>query len=187
MRPLLIGICGRSCSGKSTVSKRLEELYKDFLHINQDSFFKKGLDNYENPESLMMDKFIDSLKKLREGDSIYIPTWKDTENKLVSSKKIIIVEGFLLFIDEEIVDLFDKKIFVDVSDEILLKRRIKRSADIYDTFEYTKNVCIPESKKYEQIQKERADVVIDGNQSKENILKEVEEYLNTNNLIKIKR
>ena len=40
-KPVIIGVCGRSCSGKSTVIKELEEKYKGkFLHINQDKFFK---------------------------------------------------------------------------------------------------------------------------------------------------
>ena len=41
IKPIIIGVCGRSCSGKSTVIKELEERYKgEFLHINQDKFFK---------------------------------------------------------------------------------------------------------------------------------------------------
>jgi len=160
MKPLLIGICGRSCSGKSTVSKRLGEIYEDILYLKQDKFFRKGLDNYDRPESLMMDKFIDSLKKLRKGNIVYIPSKMSTEifDKLVFSKNIIIVDGFLLYVNKEVVNLLDKKIFVEVSDENLLNRRLKRGGD-FDNYEYTINVCIPESKKYEDIQRERADVI----------------------------
>lgn len=42
IKPFIIGVCGRSCSGKSTVVKELEKKYAGkFLHINQDKFFRK--------------------------------------------------------------------------------------------------------------------------------------------------
>jgi len=43
--PLIIGVCGRSCSGKSTVVMELVERYTDVLHITQDKFFKIKADN----------------------------------------------------------------------------------------------------------------------------------------------
>lgn len=186
MKPILIGICGRSCSGKSTVSKRLEEIYEDSLNINQERFFRKKSDNRERPESLMMDRFIYSLKELIRGNSVYIPSKICTEvfDRLVYPKKIIIVDGFLLYVNEEVVNLLDKKIFIEVSDENILSRRIKRGGD-FDNYEYTTEICIPESKKYEQVQRERADVIINGNQSREGILKDVDKYIREyiNNLI----
>lgn len=189
MKPLLIGVGGRSCSGKSTISKKLEEIYEDVLHIKQDKFFKKGLDIYESPKTLMMNEFYSCLKRLKEGNSVLVPSeWRtETLDRLISPKKFIVVEGFLLYVNENITNLFDKRIFIDVSDETILNRRVKRGDSHYNTFEYTKNICIPASKRYENIQRERADIIINGNQSEESILKEVEKYLNTHNLINLKR
>ena len=36
---------------------------------------------------------------------------------------------------------------------------------------------IPESKKYEKIQRERADIIIDGNKSKEEVLMEITDHI----------
>lgn len=183
IKPLVIGVCGRSCSGKSTVVKELEEKYKgEFLHINQDKFFKVEADNWERPESLRMDRLIYSIKKLKNGQSTHIPGHRYTEvfDREVKPHKVIIVEGYLLFVDKELSDLFDKKIWVDVSDANIVYRRTKRDGTS-SNIDYTMNVVIPESKKYEQIQRKRADVVIDGNRTKGEIIKEFEELIKKEN------
>ena len=178
-KPFIIGVCGRSCSGKSTVVKELEERYKgSVLHINQDKFFKKKADNFEVPECLRTDRLIYSIKKLKNWETTHIPShrWTEVFDREVKPHKVIIVEGYLLFVDGELSSLFDKKIWVEVSDLNLLYRRTKRdntSAGI----DYTMNVVIPVSKKYEQIQRKRADVIIDGNNSKEEIIKDIERYM----------
>ncbi|HIH25849.1 hypothetical protein J4476_04850 [Candidatus Woesearchaeota archaeon] len=171
-KPIVIGVCGRSCSGKSTVVNELEEKYKGkFLHINQDKFFKVKSNNWEAPESLRTDKLIYSLKKLKNGESTHIPShrWTEVFDMEIQPHKVVIVEGYLLFVNEELNKLFDKKIWVDISDLNLIYRRLKRSNDI-EQLDYTMNVVIPESKKYEKIQKEKADIIIDGNQAKEKII-----------------
>ena len=171
-KPIVIGVCGRSCSGKSTVVNELEEKYKGkFLHINQDKFFKVKSNNWEAPESLRTDKLIYSLKKLKNGESTHIPShrWTEVFDMEIQPHKVVIVEGYLLFVNEELNKLFDKKIWVDISDLNLIYSRLKRSNDI-EQLDYTMNVVIPESKKYEKIQKEKADIIIDGNQAKEKII-----------------
>ena len=178
-KPLIIGVCGRSCSGKSTVVKDLEEKYKGgFLRINQDKFFKVKADNWERLDSLRMDRLIYSIKKLKNGLSTHIPStgWTEIFDREVKPHKVIIVEGYLLFVDKELSKLFDKKIWVDVSDANLLYRRTKRdgtSANI----DYTMNVVIPESKKFEGLQRKEADIIIDGNKTKEEITKGIEEHI----------
>ena len=178
MKPFIIGVSGRSCSGKSSVIKELETRYKDFLHINQDKLFKTKADNWESPDSLRIDRLIYSLKKLRKGESTHIPIhrWTEVFDREVTPHKVIIVEGYLLFVEEELSKLFDKKIWVEVSDENILYRRLKRDGNM-EGLDYIKNVVIPESKKYEKIQQKRADIIIDGNKTKEEITNELEEYI----------
>lgn len=176
IKPLIIGVCGRSCSGKSTVIKELEEKYKgEFLHINQDKFFKVKADNWESPESLRIDRLIYSIKKLKNGQSTHIPShrWTEVFDREVKPHKIIIVEGYLLFVDAELSNLFDKRIWVEVSDANILYRRTKRDGTSKH-IDYTMNVVIPESKKYEEIQRKRADIIIDGNKTKEEIIEDME-------------
>ena len=176
IKPLVIGVCGRSCSGKSTVVRGLEQKYKgDFLHINQDKFFKVKSDNWESPNSLRLDRLIYSIKKLKSGQSTHIPShrWTEVFDREVKPHKIVIVEGYLLFVDDRLSNLFDKKIWVDVSDTNILYRRTKRDGPSKN-IDYTMNIVIPESQKYEEIQRNKADIIIDGNKSKDEIIKEVE-------------
>ena len=179
MKPFVIGVSGRSCSGKSTVIKELEEKYQgEFLHINQDKFFKIKADNWESPDSLRLDRLIYSIKKLRSGQLTHIPShrWTEVFDREVKPHKVIIVEGYLLFVNKELNKLFDKKIWVEVSDINLLYRRLKRFNDINE-LDYAMNVVIPESKKYEELQRKEADILIDGNKSKEEIIQEIERYI----------
>jgi len=177
--PIIIGISGRSCSGKSTVVKELEEKYRgDFLHINQDKFFKIRADNWESPESLRFDRLIYSLKKLKKGQTTHIPShrWTEVFDREIKPHKIILVEGYLLFVNKELNKIFDKKIWVEVSDLNILYRRTKRD-NTSKNIDYTYEVVIPESKKYEKKQQEEADIIIDGNKNKDEIIKDVENYL----------
>ncbi len=179
IKPLVIGVCGRSCSGKSTVIKELEEKYKgEFLHINQDKFFKVKADNWESPESLRIDRLVYSIKKLKNGQLTHIPShrWTEVFDREVKPHKLIIVEGYLLFVNAELSNLFDKKIWVDISDANILYRRTKRDGTSKH-IDYTMNNVIPESKKYEEIQRKRADIIIDGNKTKEEIIQEIERHI----------
>lgn len=179
IRPFIIGVGGRSCSGKSTIIKELEEKYKgEFLHINEDKFFKIKAENWERPEALRFDKLIEAVKLLRENKNAFIPThrWTEKFDREVKPYKIIIIEGYLLFVNEELNKLFDKKIWVDVSDVNLLYRRLKRFNDI-NQLDYAMNIVIPESKNYELIQRKEANIIINGNEEKKEIIKEFEEHL----------
>lgn len=179
IKPIIIGIGGRSCSGKSTVIKELREKYGgEIEHIEQDKFFKIKADNWESPESLRIDRLIYSIKKLKRGQSTHIPThrWTEIFDREVKPSKIIIIEGYLLFVNAELSNLFDKKIWVDVSDANIVYRRTKRDGTSKN-LDYTMNKVIPESKKYEEIQKNRADIIIDGNKTKEEIIKKLDKYI----------
>ncbi len=178
IKPLVIGFCGRSCSGKSTVVKELKEKYKGtILNIIQDKFFKVKADNWESPDSLRIDRLTYSIKKLKSGKSTHIPShrWTEVFDREVKPHKVIIVEGHLLFVDDELSNLFDKKIWIDVSDANILIRRTKR--DGTSNIKYVLEKVIPESKKYEEIQRKRADIIIDGNKTKEEIIQEMERYI----------
>lgn len=178
-KPIVIGVSGRSCSGKSTVVKKLEEKYKGkFLHINQDKFFKKKAENWEAPEALRNDKLIEALKRLKNNKTAFIPShrWTEVFDREVKPHPAIIVEGYLLFTDKNLLNLFDKKVWVDVSDFNMLFRRLKRVGKI-NHLDHIKNHIIPESKKYESKQKKHADFIINGNKNEKEILEKLEQHL----------
>lgn len=182
MKPFIIGLCGRSCSGKSTIASEIEKSYPNILYIKQDKFTKLPYNsiNWESPESLRNDRLIHSIKRLKNGLPTFIPSCACTEvfDRVVCSTDYVLVEGFLLFADNELYPLFDKRVWIDVSDKNLIERRITRAGNgDLDTINYIKNKLIPCSKKYEQLQKSRAHVIIDGNKNKNDVIEDFRKFV----------
>jgi uridine kinase len=129
---VLIGITGASGSGKTYFSK---ELKLDI--ISMDDYYK-GIDmmddnNFDNPNAIDFNKFKKDLKLLKLGKVIKKPIYDFKIHKRVghndfSPSKYLIVEG-LFVLDKRIIDLFDILIFIEVSKETCLNRRIKRDID----------------------------------------------------------
>lgn len=144
-KPIIIGIAGGTGSGKTSVAN---EIVKDLLKSNveillleQDSYYVK-LDhltfeeriklNYDHPDYIDFDLIIEHLDKLLNWESIEKPLYDFTiynrikEVEVVEPKKVIIIEGILIFSVEKLRKYFDMKIFVDTDDDVRLLRRIRR-------------------------------------------------------------
>ncbi len=177
--PYIIGICGRTNSGKSTVVAEIERTLPNVLHIKQDKFFKLPNDksiNWETPEALRNDQLIYTIKRLKNNLSAHIPShaWTEIFDREVYPKDYILIEGYLLFAVDELYPLFDKRVWIDVSDEVLITRRLNRASNgKLDDIEYVKNVVIPYSKQYESLQKSRAHIIIDGNRDKDKVVEDI--------------
>ena len=86
MRSLIIGIAGGSGSGKSTIAKALQKkihennlliikqdsYYKDLSHI---SYRKRIIQNFDHPDSLDIELFENHMKRLKNGETIYMPDY----------------------------------------------------------------------------------------------------------------
>lgn len=187
-RPLIIGICGRSCSGKSSVSRALKAINpRNILHIEADNFAKavtphrfNGFENLDHPSTIKFGKLIKAIRMLQAGKSTNIPKKRGERRHTlkVNPKKIIIVDGFLIFSHEDLVGLFDKKIFIDVSDETIRIRRFARNRyPKFDGADYVNKVVIPFSKRYEALQKAQADIVVSGEGSEEYLIHRIRQHL----------
>lgn len=178
----LIGVANPSCSGKSTAIQSFLTLNftDDIAYVNLDNFFKKkaarkycGFDNWEIKDSLMFDELLKCLMQLKRGEPTLIPEmgWTEDFNKLIYPKKIILIDGFILFIDKRINSLLDLKIFIDARTENLLIRRVKREG--YESREYIIKVVIHHYKKYHTTLLKRSDVIIDGNKDESYVKSEL--------------
>jgi len=120
-RRLVVGICGSTCSGKSTLTKLLVKHFKcvePYHHL--DNYWKlasamrtrMGFVDGENPEALRMDDFIESLARRRQ---------------MASEDRILFVDGFLLYSNQKIIELLDVKMFVSISKSTCFERRLARN------------------------------------------------------------
>jgi uridine kinase len=139
----------------------------------------KNYADWEQPQALRFDKLIECIDNLKGQKPAYMPSVWCTEvfDKLVEPKEIMLVDGFLIYTNDELINQLDKKIFIDVSDEIIFRRRLTRKSN-FSSVGYLREVILPASKKYEPLQKSRADKIFDGNKSINEVFKRVKEYLN---------
>ncbi|WPC08643.1 uridine kinase [Globicatella sulfidifaciens] len=142
-RPIVIGVAGASGSGKSSVSKRILEIFSEMsiLVLQQDFYYKDQTHlpfeerlktNYDHPLAFDNNLFIEHLEKLMKGETIDKPVYdfanhtRSTETIHQEPRDVIIVEGILILDDKRVRDLLDIKIYVDTDSDICLARRILR-------------------------------------------------------------
>jgi len=169
MKLLIIGISGTTCSGKTTVAKKIHENLKNSVLINQDTYFLPVDDprhtlvtelNHFNWDILSS---LDMAKMYADVMDVVTSTSKlnDTqENGSSNEFKFLILEGFLLFNCKPIADLCHQKYFVDLTREVCWDRRSKRVYDPPDVPGYFDKVVWPE------YLKQKSEILADNNLSK---------------------
>ncbi len=142
---LVIGIAGGSGSGKTTLMKNLMQTFGDVATvISHDNYYKRHdeltyeercLLNYDEPEAFDTSLMVYQLDQLRHGQAIDCPVYdftihnRSNETVRIEPRKVIIVEGILIFQDPQLRELMDIRIFVDADADIRLCRRIKRDVN----------------------------------------------------------
>jgi len=142
-RPLIIGVAGGTGSGKTTISNSiLERVGSDQIsYIQHDHYYRdrshlpseeRGKINFDHPDSLENELLARHLKMLKEGQAVEVPQYDFTthvrkpETTRVEPRRVILVEGILIFALKALRDLMDIKVFVDTDADIRLIRRIRR-------------------------------------------------------------
>ncbi|MBE5978416.1 uridine kinase [Lacrimispora sp.] len=181
MNCIIIGIAGGTGSGKSTFTNRLKDafcdniavLYHDNYYKRQDGvpFEERKKMNYDHPEAFETELLLNQLAALRNGESVECPIYDYSKHNRsdkfvkVEPKKVILVEGILVFADERLRDMFDIKIFVEAdADERILRRVIRdvkdRGRDIEGVVEQYLTTVKPMHYLYVEPTKPLADVII---------------------------
>lgn len=142
---LVIGIAGGSGSGKTTLMKRLVERFGSNVSVlSHDNYYKRHDElsfeeraalNYDEPEALDTSLLVYQLDQLRHGRAIDCPVYdfalhnRSNETIHIEPQKVIIVEGIMIFVDSDLRNLMDIRIFVDTDADVRLCRRIKRDVN----------------------------------------------------------
>ncbi len=142
-KPLLIGVAGGSGSGKTTVVQRIIERIgeDDILLLQHDSYYRdlshmpfddRAKQNFDHPAALETELMIRHIQALMDGYSVEIPQYDyanhvraDTSVK-VTPRRVILVDGILIFYERDLRAMMDIRLFVDTDHDVRLLRRIKR-------------------------------------------------------------
>lgn len=186
-KPFVIGICGPSSSGKTTIAQRIQELITptNSLVFTIDSYYhdlsalpEDFVDdpNFDCPQSIDHELLFRQFLRLIEGNSVHQPVYifktfrRATYTVEVIPKPFIIIEGIFSLYWEELRNLYDISIFIDAPDDVCFQRRIIRDIRIRNYSEdfvrklYTEKVR-PMYQKYISPTRDYADFILNGQEN----------------------
>ena len=197
MDTILIGIAGGTGSGKTTLADKLVESFGrdevSILRHDDIPFEERAKLNYDHPDAFDTDLLCQHILELKAGKSIEMPVYdyamhnRSDKTILVHPAPVIVLEGILLFVEKDLCDLMDIKVFVDTDADVRILRRILRdvkergrSLDSVVT-QYLTTVK-PMHEQFVEPSKRRADVIIpEGGQNTvalEMLIERVRKHLN---------
>ena len=140
---MIIGICGGTGSGKTTIARRIVETVgaENVILVEQDSYYRNLADmpldarrqtNFDHPDSIDSEMLMNHIKRLKDNLPIEKPIYdfkthtRHSETEHIEPKPVVMVEGILIFSEPRILDLLDVRVFVDTPDDIRFIRRLQR-------------------------------------------------------------
>jgi len=142
-KPFIIGVAGGSGAGKTTIAN---EIIKDIgelevVIIPHDAYYKnknhlplkeREKINYDHPDALETDLLVQHLKDLVASREIEMPVYDFTTHTRkkagikIKPAPLIIIDGILIFVEKELREMMDVRIFVNTDSDIRFIRRLKR-------------------------------------------------------------
>ena len=142
MNNYLIGFCGGSGAGKTTlVSQLLNHYGNKAVAIELDSYYKDSPDltfkerekiNFDHPDSFDIDLLKEHLILLKSGNEIKKPIYdfkthkRQKNTNTINPNTLIFLEGTLIFYFIELINIINLKIFIETKESIRYQRRIDR-------------------------------------------------------------
>ena len=181
MEIMTIGVAGGTGSGKTTLTRRLQQEFEgDVSVLYHDNYYKPHYElsyekrsklNYDHPDAFDTPLLIEHLTELRQGKSICCPVYdyamhnRSEKVITVNPTKVIIVEGILIFADPVLSELLDIKICVDTDADVRILRRIMR--DVQERGRSLESVVTqylttvkPMHEQYVEPSKRNADIIV---------------------------
>ncbi len=145
-RPLVIGIAGGTGSGKTTVANAVLErvgaqhiaflphdaYYRDLSHL---SIEERRRVNFDHPDSLETELLVEHIHRLMNWQPVEVPVYdftchsRTSQTVHVEPRRVIMVDGILIFYEPALRPLFDVKIYVDTDADLRFIRRLQRDIE----------------------------------------------------------
>lgn len=140
---MIIGICGGTGSGKTTIARAIVEAVgaQNVVLVEQDSYYRNLADmplderheaNFDHPDSIDSEMLFNHLQRLKQGLTVEMPLYdfkshtRSNRIEIIEPKAVVIVEGILIFAEPRILSLLDVRVFVDTPDDVRFIRRLHR-------------------------------------------------------------
>lgn len=158
---MIVGIAGGSGSGKTQLARLLSRRLKAEL-ISADLFFKDpltfpitcGHPDYDRLEAVDWDRLEEAIRLSKAAD--------------------VVVEGFLIFARPEIRRLLEMKVFIDLAEDELIARRLRRDSEIPG--DYIEKIVRERHRALVLPTRRLADLILDGSKARGELLLQVLTY-----------
>ncbi len=147
MKPVIIGVAGGTASGKTTVSDAILERVgrQHIIYLQHDSYYRdlshlpleeRTQLNFDHPDALETELLVSHLRQLQAGEPVEVPIYdfatyrRSEETRRIEPRRVILLEGLLIFVDKELREMMDVKLYVDTDADLRFIRRLER--DIQD-------------------------------------------------------
>jgi uridine kinase len=143
MKPVIIGVAGGTASGKTTVSDAILERVgrQHIIYLQHDSYYRdlsylpleeRTKLNFDHPDALETELLVSHLRHLQAGEPIEVPIYdfatyrRSQETRRIEPRQVILLEGLLIFVDKELREMMDVKLYVDTDADLRFIRRLQR-------------------------------------------------------------
>ncbi len=187
MSKIVVGVSGASGSGKTSFVKEVVSLLgiENVCVLSMDNYYKpiqaqvrdsNGKENFDLPQAIDIERFSKDFTDLQNGITIEIDEYlfnnpyKTPKKIIIKPKPITIIEGVFVFHFKELKNVFDLKVYIQVSEHISIIRRlsrdlVERNYPIEHTLYDFENHVWHGYKKYIKPYIQEADIVINNNKN----------------------
>ena len=142
--PTVLGIAGCSGSGKTTLANEMARMLRG-LRFHLDDYYldlghmplaERVQQNFDDPSMMEIPLLAEHIAALARGDTIDRPVYDFAtytrvlgRTQRVTSGPFLIIEGIFALYFEELLPLYQLRIYVDTPDALCFERRLKRDLD----------------------------------------------------------
>ena len=138
---MLVGLCGGSCAGKTTLARALLAERPDATFLEFDDYYHdlsstavedRAKVNSDHPDAIDVQLLVAHMDELAAGRAVEVPDYdfathtRTGGTHRVEASPLVVVDGLLLLALAECRERLDLKVFVDAPREVRLARRLEK-------------------------------------------------------------